>query len=177
MKVTSDNLLDIITEASYRLHTEIKRAFKSNDLETYLSKIGMMDLYPNQEEEPLYDTDPEGKILIIGEGMIKENVVYGCLKEFDIPKERVELYLDYESGKRFEFKKIRYNPNYRLILFGSVPHSGKGKQDKTSIINQIESDDGYPKVVRLTDGHGLKITRSSLKKAVEKEIMTGYLVV
>ena len=41
----------------------------------------------------------------------------------------------------------------------------------------LENTDGYPKVVRLEDGHGLKITRTSLKSVLSKEIDSGYLVV
>lgn len=177
MKITNENLLDIITEASYRLHSELKRAYKSGKLEDYLSSIGMLDLYPSEEEVPLYDTNPDGKILIIGDSQIKEREIYGSLKEFGISKDRIELHLGYEDAKNFSFRNIQYNPNYRLILFGSVPHSGEGKQDKSSIITQIESDDGYPKVIRLTDGHGLKLTKTSLKRAVSQEIQRGYLAV
>lgn len=177
MKITNEALLDIITEASYRLHSELKRAYKSGRLEEYLSSIGMIDLYPREEEPPLYDTYPEGKILIIGDSQINDREIYGCLKEFDIPKDRVELHLGYQEAKSFSFRNIQYNPNYRLILFGPVPHSGEGKQDKSSIISQIENDDGYPKVIRLTDGHRLKITKTTLKRAIEREIHSGYLAV
>ena len=177
MRLSHEDLIDIMAEASHRLNSEIRRAFKNGSLENYLSNIGMGDIYPVEEETPLYDTDPNGKILIIGDGMIKEHVIYGCLKDFNIPKERIETYLDYESAKNFSFNRIQYNPNYRLILFGAVPHSGKGKHDKSSIISQIESDDGYPKVVRLTDSHGLKMTKTSLKDAIHKEIISGYLAV
>lgn len=177
MKVTHDDLLDIIAEASFRLHTEIKRAYRSGEIKKYLSSIGMLDLIPEKEDSPLYDTNPDGKIIIIGDGRIKENIIYGCLKEFNIPKKRVEIHLDYKELKNFSFKSLQYNPNYRLILLGPAPHSGRAKEEKSSIITQIENDDGYPKVVRLTDAHGLKITRTSLKNAVEKEIRNGYLAV
>lgn len=84
----------------------------------------------------------------------------------DITKDRVELHLGYQEAKSFSFRSIRYNPNYRLILFGPVPHSAEGKQDKSSIISQIENDDGYPKVIRLIDSHSLKITKTTLKRAI-----------
>lgn len=176
MSVTHDNLLDIIAEASYRLHIEIKKSFKSGNIEEYLKNIGMEDIYPD-EESLLYDTNPDGKILIVGDGMIKENIIYGCLKDIGIPSDRVEVKLGYKTIKNMSFKSLQYNPAYRLILFGAVPHSGKGKEDKSSIITQIESDEGYPKVIRLTDSHGLKMTKTSLKEAVAAEIMSGYLAV
>lgn len=176
MQITNDCLLDIIAEASHRLHIEIKRAYKSGGLETYLSSIGMLDLFPN-EDISSFDSFPDGKILIFGQPKIKEREIYGCLKEYGITKARLELHLDYEKVKSYPFKEIQYNPTYRLILFGPVPHSGEGKKEYSSIITQIENTDGYPKVIRLLDGHGLKITKTSLGKAICKEIESGYLVV
>lgn len=177
MKITNDDLLDIITEASYRLHSEIRRAFKSGKLKGYLESIGMQDLFPKEKEVPLFNTNPDGKVLIFGDAHIKEREIYGSLKEFGLQKERLELHLGYEEATKFPFRKLQYNPNYRLILFGPVPHSGDGKEDASSIITNLEQTDGYPKVIRLTDGHGLKFTKTSLKRAIEQEIHSGYLVV
>ena len=177
MQITKEDLLDLITEASYRLHTQIKLAYKRGRLKDYLSGIGMIDLFPCEEKKTLYDTNPDGKILIVGEGRVKEREIYGCLKEYGIDKERIELHLGYKEARNFSFRNIRYNPNYHLILFGPVPHSGEGKQENSSIITQIENDDGYLKVVRLTDGHGLKMTKTSLRKAIIQEVKGGYLAV
>lgn len=175
--LTNEDLLNIITEASYRLHKEIKNAYDRDNLEGYLTTIGMSDLIPCVEESNDFETYPDGKILIIGAAQIKDYEVYGCLKEFGIDKDRIELHIGYDEAKTYPFKKIQYNPNYRLILFGPVPHSGKGKQDSSSIITEIEATDGYPKVIRLSDAHGLKLTKTSLKRALFQEINTGYLAV
>lgn len=177
MLITNEDLLDIIAGASHRLHTEIKRAYKNGELENYLLSIEMGDLYPQEKGDPLYDTNPDGKILIFGDALIKENQIYGCLKEFGVKKERVELHLGYENAIRYPFNHLQYNPNVRLVLFGPVPHSGEGKLDKSSVITQLESGDGYPKVIRLTDDHGLKLTKTSLKRAINREVQSGYLAV
>ena len=175
MVFTNEKLLDIITEASYRLHKEIKTAYKDGNLKVYLSSVGMVDLI-QKEETSLYDTDPYGKILIIGQANIRDNEIYGCLKEYGLDKERIELQLGYDEAKSYSFKKLQYNSSYRLILIGPVPHSGVGKEDKSSIITQIETTDGYPKVIRLSDGHGLKITKTCIKNAIEQEIRDGHLL-
>ena len=177
MRVTNENLLDIMTEASYRLHTDIKRAYKDGKLQDYLSSIGMDDLLPEEEKNDLYETDPNGKILIIGASKLKEHEIYGCMKEFGIGKERLEIHLGYKEAKSYPFRSIQYNPNYRLILIGAVPHSVVGKGDSSSIITHIEKTDGYPKVIRLEDGHGLKMTKTSIKSAIGREIHSGYLAV
>jgi hypothetical protein len=172
-----DELILIINEVSYRLFKDIKSANEKGELKEYLNKIGMGDLFPDEEKESFYDTDPDGKILIFGDSKIKDRIIYGCLKEYGIDKERIELHLGYEEAKKYDFRKLQYNSLYRLILFGPVPHSMTGKGDYSSIITFLENNDGYPKVVRLTDAHGLKITKTSLKKAIEQEIESGYLAV
>jgi len=175
MAITEDNLLDIITEASYRLLTDIRGAYKSENLENYLNSIGMGDLIP-VEVEPLYDSLPDGKIIIFGDSRIREKDIFGCLKDYGISKDRIELHLGYEEVVRYPFNKLQYNPNYRLILFGPVPHSGEGKEDSSSIINNLQQKEGYTKILKLTDGHGLKITKTSLKNVIEEQINNGYLV-
>lgn len=177
MNISYEQLFDIITDATQKLLKEIKIAYKSGNLEGYLSSIGMIDLYPSKEEMLIYDTNPDGKIIIFGDSQLKDHEIYGCLKELGIPKDRIELQTSYEKVKKYPFRNIQYNPNYRLFLFGATPHSGAGKQDKSSIIAQIEDDDGYPKVIRLTDGHRLKITKTNLKNTIREEIESGYLVV
>lgn len=176
MEITYDNLLDIVAEAYHRLHSALKNAYKTGFLEEYLSEIGMADLYP-VEGTPLYDTYPNGKILIVGDSRVKEQEICGIMKELGIDKDRLELMLDYNKAKSYPFRNLQYNPAYRLILFGPVPHSGEGKQDKSSIITQIENDDGYPKVIRINDAHGMKITKSSVRGALSLEIESGYLAV
>lgn len=176
MDITNDALLDIIADASYRLHSEIKKAYKLGNLSGFLASIGMSDLMP-EEEKPLYDTDPEGKIIIFGASQIRDKDIFGCLKEFGIMRDRVELYLGYDEAKKYDYNKLQYNPNFRLILFGPVPHSGEGKEDASSVITNLEQGDGYPKVIRLTDGHGLKITKTSLKRAIGEQVLSGYLAV
>ena len=74
-------------------------------------------------------------------------------------------------------EKVYYNPNIRLILFGPIPHSTKGRDKYSSIINKLENTDGYPKIIRMTAGSGLKITKSNLKAVLKKEIYSGYLSV
>ena len=41
MPITKDELLDVITEASYRLHIGVKEAYNSGRLDDYLSMLGM----------------------------------------------------------------------------------------------------------------------------------------
>lgn len=174
MQLTQDDLLDIIAEASYKLHAEIKNAYKDNCLDGYLASIGMSELIPSKDDTG-FESYPDGKILIFGDSKIKDKEIVGCVKSLGIPADRVELHIGYDIAKRFDFNKLKYAPNYRLILFGPVPHSGTSKGEYSSILTQVENDEGYPKAIRLTDGHSLKITKTSLKNALKKEIIAGYI--
>ncbi|MGO1580113.1 MAG: hypothetical protein ACTHWZ_01710 [Peptoniphilaceae bacterium] len=175
MEITYEDLLEIIFEVNTRLHRDIKKAFDDERLENYLQTIGMADLIPKKETE--YDTFSHGKILIIGDSRVREHEIIGCCKSLGIEKDRLDLKLSYQEAEKFNFEHLQYNPNTRLILFGPIPHSTKGKDEYSSIINKIENTDGYPKVVRMISGDELKITKSNLKKTLKKEINSGYLVV
>lgn len=174
MTIDQETLLEIITEASHRFHQQIRIAHKQDRLESFLESMEMADLIPKHSSE-LFESNRNGKILIVGDAQIGSNQLLGCFKQFGIPKDRVEAILDYEKVATYNFQHLQYNPNYRLILFGAIPHSGKSKGENSSIISHIEKTDGYPKVVRLTDEHGLKITKTSLKEALKHEIDIGYL--
>lgn len=173
MSIPYEKLLDVIAEASYRLSREMKEAYKKGILGEYLLQINMQDLL--EEEKKLYDSYPNGKVIIIGASRVSENEIIGCVKECGISKDRLEMWLGYNDNKKTDFRKLQYNPNYRLILFGPLPHSGIGKEDNSSIITNMENSDGYTKIARLTDGHTLKITKSNIKNAIIKEIKEGYL--
>lgn len=134
--------------------------------------VDILDMFVKQYHfEPL----PDGKIIIFGDSQIGESEIFGILKKYNIPKDRIDLQLGYNNAKSYEFKWLQYNPNYRLILIGPIPHSVESKGDSTSIITALENSEGYPKVIRMNDGHGLKITKSGLKTVIEEQIKIGYL--
>lgn len=97
-------------------------------------------------------------------------------KSYGLSKDRVELALDYNEAEKYQYKKVHYNPNYRLVLFGPVPHSIKGNSGSSSILSKMENEEGYPKVIRLTDSNNkLKITKTNLKMVLQKEIAQEYI--
>ena len=78
MHITQEELFDLIAAASSRLYTEMKLAYQSGRLKGYLASIGMVDLFPEEEEKLLYDTYPDGKILIVGDSRAKPNEIYAA---------------------------------------------------------------------------------------------------
>lgn len=68
--------------------------------------------------------------------------------------------------KTFDFRKTQWSSKYSYILVGPMPHSGVAKGEYSSIISAIESEAGYPPVVKMgTDG--LKITKTSFRNTLE----------
>jgi len=61
VQITQEDLIDVVTEVSYRLHKEIKLAYKSGRLKDYLSSIGMLDIFPCEKNNTLYDTNPDAR--------------------------------------------------------------------------------------------------------------------
>lgn len=165
-------LFEIASEASSIITRKIIQATDERMLRITLNEYNLIDLLPEQENTFTY---PNGNILIFGDSNIRENVIYQMFGEIGIDKSRVKLYLGYDEYKNFDFKRLSYRPENRLILFGPIPHSTRGKGDYSSVINMMENEEGFPKVVRLTANKKLKITRSNLEEAIREEVKIGFL--
>lgn len=99
----------------------------------------------------------------------------GIASKLGIDKNRFEFYLDYKHIQKVDFRKMQYAPQYRIILFGPVPHSGYGKENGGSILAEVEKSSIYPRVERLLNGNELKITKSNFKEMLEKLIEEDYI--
>jgi len=165
-------LFEIASEASSIITRKIIQATDERMLRIILNEYNLIDLLPEEENTFTY---PNGNVLIFGDSNIRENVIYQMFGEIAIDKSRVKLYLGYDEYKNFDFKRLSYRPENRLILFGPIPHSTRGKGDYSSVINMMENEEGYPKVVRLTANKRLKITRSNLEEAIHEEVKIGFL--
>jgi hypothetical protein len=124
------------------------------------------------------ETKGDGKILVIGESIVKDKDLIGIIKSLNLDKSRVEFVTDYENVKNYDFANLRYNSNYRLILVGPMPHKVIGINGKkySSMIEQMEQNpEIYPKVLRLTTASKLKITKTNFKKSLLIESQNGYI--
>lgn len=144
---------------------------RQGQLELFLELLGMEELIqPDKGYVPYKD----GKIVVIGAPKISSKNIYDVGKALGIEKDRFELHLEYDDVKKFDCRKMQYNPNYGLVMFGPTPHSGASKGDAGSVIAAIEDGDGYPPVVRLGT-NGLKITRSNFKEMLKEAIEKGII--
>jgi len=175
LELTFETVMDISAEANSLLFKRIKEAYKTGNLKEYLSRIGMLELYPEEIESAWTGAYPNGKILVLGEAACKVREIEASLKSVGIPKDKIEMRLGYDELKSFNFKALQYNPSYRLILIGPMPHSTAGKGDFSSAITMMEKTDGYTKMIRMTSNGQLKITKTNLKEVVGEEVRQGFL--
>ena len=162
----------IIEELPYKITAVLSKSNRSDRLEEFLDMIDMTELL---EKKQGFYSYKEGKIVVIGGTKVKEEVLLGIASRLGIEKNRFEFYLDYKHIQKFDFKKMQYAPQYRIILFGPVPHSGYGKKDSGSILAEVEKSSIYPRVERLLNGNELKITKSNFKETLERLIEEDYI--
>ena len=102
----------------------------------------------------------------IAEAEVEKEKLAAVAKNMGIAKDRFEFFLEYKDAKTFDFRKTQWSSKYSYILVGPMPHSGVAKGEYSSIISAIESEAGYPPVVKMgTDG--LKITKTSFRKTLK----------
>lgn len=160
-----EEIVDAIqkTESVTKIVTYLNRI---GELEKVLKGAGLDSIF-NPRENCNFQPYKNGKIVVLGDSHVKEEILIAICKESGIDKGRLELCLDYKKVEKYDIRKMYYNSNYSAILVGPSPHSGVGKGHSSSIIAQLEDEDGYPPVIRLTSGSKLKITKGSFKNAIK----------
>ena len=170
LAMLEDSLKEIFDSDLTAILSKLNRG---GQLESFLEIIGYPELSPEYGNS--YRPKSTGKILIVGGCSVDNTTIYKTAKALGISKNRLELCLDYKLASKYNYSKLQYNPDYPVILFGPIPHSGHEKDDYGSIIAAIENKEGYPKVVRLGSNE-LKITKSNLKEALNNLIKDGIIV-
>ncbi len=130
----------------------------------------------------LSSEDRKKMIMIIGDNPFvhETNIIYGIAKEYNIYKDQLEFFTDYEKIKsegETIVRKTQYNDKYIGIIFGSNPHSTTGNEGSSSLISKINTEPGFPFVVECrtsSNGQGrLKITKTSFKNAL-RDVIINY---
>ncbi len=164
-----EELIDTITE-------KIILANRMHELDNLLDSWGLHNLIENEplNSDTFYDTYRKGKIVVLGSSQVKEHDLLGIVKSLGLDKDRFEFCLDYKQIVSYPFSKLQYNPDYRLVIMGAMPHSTAGKGDSSSAIADMEKGNGYPKVIRLGSNE-LKISKSNFKKALQEQQSINYI--
>lgn len=146
-----------------RLEEILTKMNRTGQLEEFVRLIGMGELLG---EVGAATEKRKGKIIVIGQSEVPKEKLASVANNLGIDKERFEFYLNFNDAKYFNFRKTQWSDSYSAILVGEMPHSGKAKGEYSSIISAIESQEGYPPVVRVGT-KGLKITKASFKYTLE----------
>ena len=151
-------LLDI-TKLEVLLDTIRERIFIANEsgtLRTLLSQIGWDDLL--LDDDMGFYPYHNGKIIVLGGSECPERRLIGVAKELGFNKNRFEFCLNYEDAVKYNYRKLRNDAKYSVVLAGPIPHKATGTGEYESLLSALENEPGYPKVIRLTANQALKIT-------------------
>lgn len=163
----TEELFELIEKITDKITEEITLANRSGEAELneVLKKYGFNK--PTKESYSYIDLTTS-KILVIGQMNIKPRDIVGLCKSLNIDPERID-YVPYENATNYDFEKLRYSNKYSDVIFGSVPHKGRGIGDNNSIVTMLENNqEEYPKVIRAMDSNELKLTKTSFKEALTK---------
>lgn len=176
MSLTIEELSDledkILMKLPEKITAVLSKLNRSGGLEEFLNTLDMADLLETQQEIYSYK---DGKIVVIGGSEVKEEILLSIAKKLGLDKSRFEFCLDYKQIQKYDFKKMQYAPQYRVVLFGPSPHSGHGKGDSGSILAEVEKSPTYPRVERLVSGNELKITKSNFREMLKRLIEEEYI--
>ena len=163
-EILRNELNDHLEEILIRLNREEK-------LEDFLQLLHMQNIIGSTHDD---ERSHNGKIVVIGQSDVGVDKLVAVAKNLGIEKDRFEFYLDYYDAKSFDFRKIQWSSNYSCILVGPMPHSGKSKGDYSSVIAAIESEEGYPPVIRM-GMDVLRITKTSFRRTLEMVLQNNII--
>ena len=153
-------------------------ANRNGSLSHLLAKLGWQDILSEiQSPEDSFHFYADGKIIVLGGTEVKEKNLRGVCKELGFTdKDRFEFYLDYEHLKNFDYRRLQWNSEYRLVLVGPMPHKTAGTGEFNSAISAMKSpNQGYPRVIKLQAGNSLKITKQNFTDTLRNQLDNGFL--
>lgn len=92
-----EELEEIIEEIT----AKITLANRTGELKYLLKSWGLENPLSNQSS---YETDRDGKIVVVGASEVKENILSGIIKSFGLDKNLFEFCLDYNKAKTYPYK-------------------------------------------------------------------------
>lgn len=144
-------------------------SYRMGNLEEFLDSIECISLLKNKEyhEEEKF-SNPESIIAIIGATKLSRTQVAEIAYTYGISDKRLEMCLDYEECKRFNYGKLRNEYKYGAIFVGPIPHKTMGTGIYSSTIEMMKNEPGYPKVYEMDESKVFSGTQ--LKKVFESFI-------
>ena len=166
MVLNSIELASLIEKVVSRITKEIEIANRNNDINSYLSSIRCEDLI---ERYNTYYDSRNAKILVVAGTEVNADDLRMAAKKNGINPNLLELRLDYNKNKHYDFSKLKNNSQYSDIIFGPVSHKVTGLGDYSNIIEMFnQNPEEYPKVIKASTGNDLKLTKTSFTDALKK---------
>ncbi len=163
-----ENLLDNVNN----LFLEANRM---GTLDIFMEQMGLSYLLSSQEDEVsrLFTRSKKGIIVVLGALQVSKEKMLATTKFQGISKERIRFCNGYEEF--VNYRSFQYQSEYSAILVGPMPHKTSATGEYSSAISAMCNEPGYPHVERLTDSHGLKITKQSFKKGIQTLLDKGII--
>ncbi len=109
-----DAIMEVLPD---KLTQILSRTNRTGELDELLELLELSYLLGPDNQYTTYKT---GKIVVIGESQIKENVLESIGEKLGIDKNRFEFWLDYDALKtpkyRDKLKNMQYSPKYAVTL-------------------------------------------------------------
>ena len=169
--------IDQLEALSEKVMQKICEANRNGSLNQLMVNMGWQELLheacnANDSFHPL----PIGNIVVLGGSEVKERHLRGVCKELGFTdKDRFEFYLDYETLQKFKYNDLQWNDSYRVLLVGPAPHKTSGTGEYASLLSALEKEPGFPRIVKMTTGNELKITKSNFKATLNGLLDEGFL--
>lgn len=163
MCYTTEELNDIAKKMSpENIAKYLRRLNAEGRLNEFLNDMGI------QTHNDVFPVNPKGKILVIGGSNVRRSDLEITINKIGLDKSRFEWVLNYAEAKKYPYRSLQYNENYSAIIVGPVPHKCCYETDCASVLTAIQSEPGYPPVLKLEKGTKLAITKDNFTKALKE---------
>jgi hypothetical protein len=158
-------IIDSITE---KISREIIFANRIGNLDEVLNKYNHL-VETNTESNQTIVSPKKAKVLVLGYSQVSKNNVLSTFSQYGIPNESIEIIDEESKISQFDINQIMYSQIYTDLLIGPIKHSMKNKGEFGSIIEYITANQhAFPQLNLMLVNGQLKITKTSLKTAIEK---------
>ena len=163
MCYTNEEINDIAKKMSAEnIAKYLRRLNAEGRLSEFLNDFGI------QKRDDVLPVNARGKILVIGGSNVKRSDLEISANKSGFDKSRFEWVLNYSEAKKYPYRSLQYNENYAAIIVGPVPHKCCYETDCASVLTAIQSEPGYPPILKLEKGTKLAITKDNFTKALKE---------
>lgn len=136
-------------------------------VDDFLEGLGITEK-PEKVNSDTHYAIKDGKILVIGGTNIKKDKLLMAAGKEGFAKDRFEFVTAYDEAKTYPFEKLKWNDRYSAVIVGPIPHKVTGSAGYSSVISRMQTEEGFPPVVRCGTASDLKITRNSFVNALKQ---------